>query len=184
MNRLISAVPAALALAACARGPKPVPPPPVVAIAPAPSLPIAPEGGNPAVYRNPRIATVYLRAHVDAQGRLLGPQVMYEVADPGGWNVAALDSDAPVTMSAPGARPMTSSVRAEAPVAKAEAAPASPLVNPALAARVRFTGLMAESDRTAAETEAARSGAQAMFDPEAGWLLVEPAQGAQPAASK
>src|SRR5665213_1251191 len=62
----------------------PAPEPPV---ATGPATPIAPEP----VYRNPKIAMVYLRAHQDAEGRLFGPQIMYQVTDPGSWNVAAVE---------------------------------------------------------------------------------------------
>ena len=34
---------------------------------------------------------VYLRAYQDAAGRLFGPQVMYQVIEPGSWNVDAIE---------------------------------------------------------------------------------------------
>ncbi|HEX3731177.1 MAG TPA: hypothetical protein VHV47_15300, partial [Opitutaceae bacterium] len=96
--------------------------------------------------RNPRIGKVLLRAHQDAAGRLLGPQVMYQVVDPGGWNLEALDGPA-------------------AP----EGPPATGIV---------LTGRMGPGERAEAEAEAARRGPAwtAIFDPQAGWLLLPPTQ--------
>ena len=127
------------------------------------------------VYRNPKIGIVYLRAHLDAQGRLLGPQVMYQITDPGGWNLDALDGG-----------------RGFIPAANLEAAPNigspyviparevpllptdSPLLDPAIAGQVTITGLMAPEDRERAEALARRDGGagMAVFDQEAGWLVI------------
>jgi len=108
--------------------------------APAPPAPETPA----AVYRNPRIGKVLLRAHQDAEGRLLGPQVMYQVVEPGGWNLEALD------------------------------APAAPVGQPA--GGIVLTGRMDPGERAAAAAQAAQRGAgwTALFDPQAGWLLLPP----------
>jgi hypothetical protein len=62
---------------------------------PPPALPAAGESGRLPVYHNPKIGKIYLRAHEDANGRLVGPQVIYQIVEPGGWNVAALEQSAP-----------------------------------------------------------------------------------------
>jgi len=64
---------------------------PQIAAAPPPAAPPPALAASTPVYRNPTIGVVYLRAHQDVEGRLLGPQVMYQVVDPGGWNLEALD---------------------------------------------------------------------------------------------
>ncbi len=127
------------------------------------------------IYRNPKIATVILRSHQDAEGRLFGPQVMYQVTDPGGWNLEAVeegrgfipDSNAPVQ---PGALTADSPPAREAPPMPRDA----PLLDPDRAARIAITGLMGEDDRPRAEALARQAGAgtAAVFDPSAGWLLV------------
>lgn len=90
-----------------------------------------------------------LRAHQDAQGRLLGPQVMYQIVDPGGWNLAALD-------------------RAGEP-----GPPGDP---PTPAEGVVVTGRRHAEERAEAESQAAARGPgwTALFDPGAGWLLLPP----------
>jgi len=92
----VLALAAVLSLLGCASAP------PVVAqlaapivLTPVPTLPPEAAQGPSAVYRNPRIGRIYLRAHEDANGRLLGPQVIYQIVEPGGWNVAALDQGEP-----------------------------------------------------------------------------------------
>jgi hypothetical protein len=62
---------------------------------PPPALPAAGESGRLPVYHNPKIGKIYLRAHEDANGRLVGPQVIYQIVEPGGWNVAALEQGEP-----------------------------------------------------------------------------------------
>ncbi len=59
------------------------------------ALPVAGEGERAPVYRNPKIGKIYLRAHEDANGRLVGPQVIYQIVEPGGWNVTALEQGEP-----------------------------------------------------------------------------------------
>jgi hypothetical protein len=154
-------LPAAAVLAAlpwlaagCRAPPAPpaLPPAPRAAEAQAPAHPV-PEA--PPLYRPPRIGEVLLRAHVDVEGRLLGPQVMYEVVDPGGWNLGALDA-------------------VPAPGAEAAAAPPDPaLLDPDAAAGIVLTGLMRPEDGPAAEALAARQGPdwRAAYDAQAGWLL-------------
>lgn len=141
----------------------------------------------PQVYREPTIGVVYLRAHEDAQGRLLGPQVMYQIVDPGGWNVGALDPG-PSAAAAPRAdgslRAFPPDPAALVPARNAEQATtlgpipqpppsASPLLDPAAAAKTVITGLMRPGDRAQAEALAAqRPGTSALYDAEVGWLLV------------
>jgi len=166
----------------------PAAPPPAPPAAPAPP-PLAPAAvlPNPTapVYRNPKIAMVYLRAHQDAAGRLLGPQVMYQVADPGGWNVEAVDQGRAyipaVNLEIPPGQGSPYVVPArEVPPAPARAA----LLDPAQAGQITFTGLMRREDQARAEALArdAGSGRTAAFDPEAGWILL-PGKSAAPVAA-
>ena len=137
--------------------------------------PMPAAGAPQPIYRNPKIAAVILRSHQDAEGRLFGPQVMYQVTDPGGWNLEAVeegrgfipDSNAAVQ---PGAVPADSPLAREAPQMPRDA----PLLDPDLAARIAITGLMVEEDRPRAEALARQAGVgmAAVFDPSAGWLLV------------
>jgi hypothetical protein len=93
---LLCGTAALLLLGGCA-SPRPIvlaPLPGPVAVPPA-ALPAAAESDRPAVYRNPKIGKVYLRAHEDANGRLVGPQIIYQIVEPGGWNVAALEQGEP-----------------------------------------------------------------------------------------
>lgn len=144
------------------------------------TLPSAPE----AVYRNPKIGVVYLRAYEDGQGRLFGPQVMYQVTDPGGWNLEAVQQGngyipAINVESAPG---MGSAY--VAPAREIKAPPTNqPLLDPDAAARIVMTGLMRPEDRNQAEAMARQAGVgfAAIFDPAAGWLILPPSEkGASP----
>jgi len=93
-NCLLLSVLAVLFSGGCA-GPRPVVLAPVaVAPMPPPSV-LPPAAERLPVYRNPQIGKIYLRAHEDASGRLVGPQVIYQIVEPGGWNVAALDHGEP-----------------------------------------------------------------------------------------
>jgi hypothetical protein len=158
--------------------------PPAIAAADTPSQslpkvdiprPMPAAGAPQPIYRNPKIAAVILRSHQDAEGRLFGPQVMYQVTDPGGWNLEAVeegrgfipDSD---TATPPGGRPADSPPAREAPPMPRDA----PLLDPERAARIAITGLMGEEDRPRAEALArqAGGGTTAVFDPSAGWLLI------------
>lgn len=86
----------ALGLGGCAH-PLPVvlAPLPVPAVVAPPLLPAPTVSDRQPVYRNPRIGKIYLRAHEDANGRLVGPQVIYQIVEPGGWNAAALEQGEP-----------------------------------------------------------------------------------------
>jgi hypothetical protein len=169
-------------------------PPPVAALppaaAPAPSPPPAslaaryPKDSTP-VYRNPKIAVVYLRAHQDAAGRLLGPQIMYQVAEPGGWNVEAVDQGnayiPAVNLEIPPGQGSPYAVPArEVPAPPARAA----LLDPDLARQIVLTGLMRREDQPQAKELARQSGRDctAAFDPEAGWILL-PGRPPEPAAA-
>jgi hypothetical protein len=117
------------------------------------------------VYRNPKVGVVYLRAHEDTEGRLLGPQVMYEIVDPGGWNIDAAEQER-------GFIPASNSEKQ--PRGAPDSSVDSPLLDPDLAARITITGLMRLENRDEAEALArnARDGRIAVFDDQAGWLLV------------
>lgn len=136
------------------------------AVAP-PSLPTAPES----VYRNPKIGVVYLRAYQDAAGRLFGPQVMYQITEAGGWNLDAVENDrtlADASFEIP-ARSLAIAPARGAPERPAD----SPLLDPAKAAQITLTGLMRQEDQEQAEAMALQAGDRvAMFDAEAGWLLM------------
>lgn len=145
----------------------PVPAPPAVR-----ALPAAPEP----VYRSPKIGMVYLRAHQDAEGRLLGPQVMYQIVDPGGWNIDAIEQgegyipaanlEVPPNIGSPYVVP----AKEIPPVSER-----SPLLDPAAARQVTITGLMRREDRTEAEELAReKGGSTAVYDNQAGWLLLPP----------
>jgi hypothetical protein len=86
---------------------------------------------------------------------------MYQIIDSGGWDIDALDAGGSAVPPASVERPVS-------------LGPPSAIVDPALAARAVITGLMAREDRPAAEALAAGRGAgwKAVFDREAGWLLV------------
>jgi hypothetical protein len=118
---------------------------------------------------------VTLRSYQDAEGRLFGPQIMYQVVDPGGWNLEAVENgrgfipaanaEMPPSIDSPG-------------IAQAREAPPlprdAPLLDPDRAARITITGLMREEDQPRAEALArqAGEGTAAVFDPSAGWLLI------------
>ena len=143
---------------------------------PLPAVPALPAGPAP-VYRNPKIAMVYLRAHQDTAGRLLGPQVMYQVVDAGGWNLEALEQGhgyiPTINLEAPPNQAPSSGTLARG---LAPLAPSSPLLDPVGAADIVITGLMRMDDRPAAEELARRQGAgsTALYDEQAGWLLLPP----------
>lgn len=101
---------------------------------------------------------MYLRAHQDEQGRLLGPQVMYQVTEPGGWNLDAIDQG----------RAYIPDVNSEAPALGSRASPGTD-------AAVRgciVTGLMTPADRDKAESVARKTGGTAYFDDQAGWVIL------------
>ena len=132
-------------------------------------------GQGESIYRSPKIGVVYLAAHQDASGHLLGPQVMYQVVDPGGWNLGAAEQAngyIPIEnlVTPPNLGPPLSVPAAEVPPLPRSA----PLFDAASAARVTITGLMKAEDRIQAEAMAAREGpgVSAIFDDQAGWLLV------------
>jgi hypothetical protein len=127
------------------------------------------------VYRNPKIGVVYLRAHQDAEGRLLGPQIMYQVTDPGGWNVEAVDQEnayvPAVNLEAPAslASPYLVPAKPIPPI------PANvPLLDADAAAHISITGLMKPEDQAQAEAMARHmgGGCVAVYDDQAGWLIV------------
>ena len=43
-----------------------------------------------------RIGLKNFGAYQDAAGRLFGPQVMYQIAEPGGWNLDAVEDGRPL----------------------------------------------------------------------------------------
>jgi hypothetical protein len=181
---LVLAMAGALATSGCKSaprlpGPNAIPPPILPGPPPNPpgpaGLTIPPT--SEAIYRNPKIGLVYLRAHQDADGRLLGPQVMYQVIEPGGWNVAAVEQgggyipamnlEVPLSQGSPSAAP----ARTIQPLADS-----NPLLDPAAAAEITITGLMRLADQPEAEGLARREGVgvRAEYDAQAGWLLLPP----------
>ena len=156
-----------LALAGCASPPARVATAPAAPREAAPPAP-APETPEP-VYRNPKIGVVYLRAHEDAQGRLLGPQVMYQVVEPGGWNIDAAEEGRGFIPVSNAAMPAVQS--AGRPCVGPEN---SPLLDPEFAGKTTILDLMRLEDRNEAEAVARRAGDGriAVFDDQAGWLLV------------
>jgi hypothetical protein len=143
-----------------------------VSLAPAMTVPPAhPE----AVYHNPKIGVIYLRAHEDADGRLFGPQLVYQITDPGGWNVNSLDQSgayipAPnLEVPADATSPSLAPARPAPPIP-----PDTPMLDPAKSDKIVITGLMRKEDQAQAEAMARRDGEGrvAVFDSEAGWLLM------------
>ncbi len=123
------------------------------------------------VYRNPKVGVVYLRAYQDAAGRLFGPQVMYQVTEPGAWNLDALDRSSRIADTNIESSPRSVVI---APARDAPEIPKnSPLLDADKAAQIVLTGLMRQEDQTQAEAMARQAGDRiAMFDTEAGWLLM------------
>jgi hypothetical protein len=82
---------------------------------------------------------------------------MYEVTDPGGWNVDAVEQG-----------------KGYIPAANQETPTVSPLIDADQAAHITITGLMDPADKARAEEIARREGEGrvAVFDAEAGWLIV------------
>jgi hypothetical protein len=117
-----------------------------------------------AIYRNPKIGVVYLRAHQDSEGRLLGPQIMYQVVDPGGWNIQALE----------GGNGYLPAANTHVPAIQMPSVPEDePLQDPDAARSITITGLMSQGDRSEAEEMAAKAGGcAAVYDKQAGWLLI------------
>ncbi|MDP3072645.1 MAG: hypothetical protein Q8N18_20290 [Opitutaceae bacterium] len=146
-------------------------PPPVPALAPsAPARPTSAPPAEAAVYRNPKIGVVQLRSYQDADGRLFGPQVMYQIVEPGGWNVEAAESKSSLGTKSEIPAPTLST-----PSLMAENASVSdrPLLDPDQADDIVLTGLMHESDRPQAEVMARTTGDRsAIFDRDAGWFLL------------
>jgi hypothetical protein len=168
----------------CASAPRPVhwdPQPTEIAVSATTRLapPARPErilpGPPESIYRNPRIGVVYLRAHQDAAGRLLGPQIMYQVVEPGGWNLQALESGDGYVPAANLEAPANTGSPLVVPAAQVPSSPAdAPLLDPEAASRITITGLMDPGDRPEAEAMAGRAGraCAAVYDRQAGWLLV------------
>ena len=136
-----------------------------------PPATVTPPAEPDSVYRNPKVGVVYLRAYQDAAGRLFGPQVMYQVTEPGGWDLDALDRDGAIADAN-----VEASTRSLI-IAPARNAPEirknSPLLDPGKAAQIVLTGLMRQEDHVQAEAMARQAGDRVpMFDAEAGWLLM------------
>ncbi len=138
-----------------------------------PSAVVEKTGGTPVpplldppepIYRNPKIGVVYLRAHQDEEGRLLGPQIMYQVTDAGGWNVDAAEEG----------RGYIPAANLETPAGGAPPPAHSPLLDATRAADTIITGLMDPGDKARAEAMAEKAGAgrTTVFDDQAGWLLL------------
>lgn len=132
-------------------------------------------GAPESIYRSPKIGVVYLRAHQDFEGRLLGPQVMYQVVEPGGWNIQALESGNGYVPAMEQEAPANTANPLLVPATEVPSTPAaSPLLDPDAAARITITGLMSPGDQSEAQAMANRTGGAcaAVYDSQAGWLLV------------
>ena len=161
------------------RHPRPGPPPEIPGPPPAPELPPAAAPPPPAaaepVYRNPKIAMITLRAYQDAQGRLFGPQVMYQVTDPGAWNVEAVEQGksyiAAANLEVP---PQVGSPYVVPAREVSPGPPESPLLDVAVAAKTIITGLTRPEDKPQADLLARQAGGApaAVFDDQLGWLLI------------
>ncbi len=139
----------------------------------APSLlasPVSVPAGEATVYRNPTIGVVHLRSYQDADGRLFGPQVMYQIVEPGGWNVEAAESKSPLRAKKEIRSPTLSTSQAKT---ENISVPDRPLLDPSQADDIVLTGLMRESDRPQAEAMARNADDRsAVFDRDAGWFLL------------
>ena len=162
-----------------------IPPKPARIPVSAATRPVAPANGGSViesapepVYRNPKIGIVYLRPYEDTKGRLFGPQIMYQVTDPGGWNLEAVQQGngyiPAVNAEIPPGSPSPYAARARE---LKPPPPEKPLLDPAAAAHIVMTGLMRPEDRGQAEAMARQAGAgfSAIYDSEAGWLILPPA---------
>jgi hypothetical protein len=158
---------------------RPGPPPEIPGPPPGPELPPAAAPAPPAaaepVYRNPKIAMVTLRAYQDAAGRLFGPQVMYQVTDPGSWNVEAVEQGKSYIAAAN--REVPPQVGPPDVVPAREVSPAlpdSPLLDLGVATKTIITGLGHPEDKPQADLLARQAGgaSTAVYDDQLGWLLV------------
>jgi hypothetical protein len=141
----------------------------------------APTAPNEPVYQNPKIGEVRLRAHQDSDGRLYGPQTVYQVTEPGGWNLDAVDQgkafipaaniDVPPNMGSPYVVPAK-----DVPPLPAD----TPLIDTVQASEIILTGLMRHEDKDQAEAMARKAGGgrMAVFDEQAGWVLMPPGHSA------
>jgi hypothetical protein len=148
-------------------------PPPAPEFPPAPA-PVAPAAAEP-VYRNPKIAMVTLRAYQDAAGRLFGPQVMYQVTDPGAWNVEAVEQGKSYIAAANLEVPPEVGSPYVVPAREVSPAPPdSPLLDLGVATKTVITGLGRPEDKPRADQLARQAGgeARAVYDDQLGWLLV------------
>jgi len=118
------------------------------------------------VYRNPTIAVVELRSHIDEQGRLLGPQLMYQVIDPGGWNLDQVDKQ--------GGR-LRDSLRPSYKNPQI-ATDLEPILPENILKEVIFTGIMQYSEKSLADAIRLSHNATfgLLYDTKAGWLLIPP----------
>jgi hypothetical protein len=130
----------------------------------------SPSNGVNPVYRNPTIAVVTLRSHIDEQGRLLGPQVMYQITDPGGWNIDSIEQDGTKM-------PLVGDVLSLAALKQSPNNPSTklePLLDISQRSKVIITGLMDPRERSKAEAfrRETKSDSDLIYDPSAGWLLL------------
>lgn len=142
------------------------------------AAPVSVPAGEATVYRNPTIGVVHLRSYLDAEGRLFGPQVMYQIVEPGGWNVEAAESKSPLRAK----NEIRSPTLSNSPL-KPEtiSAPDRPLLDPTQIGDIVLIGLMRESDRPQAEAMARKAGDRdAIFDRDAGWFLLRRAPSSSP----
>jgi hypothetical protein len=102
---------------------------------------------------------------------------MYQVTDPGGWNLEAVEKGEGYIPSVNLEVPPNAGSPYVVPARAIPPLPAdSPLLDPAAAAEITLTGLMTlgEKDQAEAMARQAGDGRTAIFDREAGWLLLPP----------
>jgi hypothetical protein len=116
------------------------------------------------VYRNPTIEVVTLRSHIDELGRLLGPQIMYQITDPGGWNLDAIEQSGAVI----------STSRAQQNKLNTLDSNQLQLIDAGHIEQVVITGYMDPKDRDKAEILRGSTHADfgIIYDAETGWLLL------------
>jgi len=95
---------------------------------------------------------------------------MYQIVEPGGWNVEAAESKS--SLGAKNEIPVPT-LSTSSLVAENSSVSDRPLLDPAQADDIVLTGLMRESDRPQAEAMARNTGNRsAIFDRDAGWFLL------------
>ena len=101
---------------------------------------------------------------------MLGPQVMYQITDPGGWNIDSIEQDGTKM-------PLFGDVLSLAALKQSPNNPSTklePLLDISQRSKVIITGLMDPMERSKAEAfrRETKSDSDLIYDPSAGWLLL------------